>query len=216
RRDQFRQDLLVDRCVELQRLEERLADLDALLAAAVSRGRTRPSARCECGAAASDRRLVSTPEPRDYCPRCGVAYEPLQEYCLECGERLPVNRGVVGVLASAWQRRFSRYPGDWIWPVLLFFVITVVATGAVLAANGSRSGTRAVPSVMPSTVPLGPGRSPGTVPRISTATVPNAPSVTITTGPIPTAPGSGKPGTTRTPPARNPNALAVWPAAKSG
>src|SRR3954468_4390735 len=50
RRDQFRQDLLVDRCVELQRIEERVADLDALLAAAVSRGRTRPSARCECGA----------------------------------------------------------------------------------------------------------------------------------------------------------------------
>jgi hypothetical protein len=50
RRDQFRQDLLVDRCVELQQLEERLAELDALLAAAVSRGRTRPSARCEqCG-----------------------------------------------------------------------------------------------------------------------------------------------------------------------
>jgi uncharacterized protein YjiS (DUF1127 family) len=50
RRDQFRQDLLVDRCVELQQLEERLAELDALLAAAVSRGKTRPSARCECGA----------------------------------------------------------------------------------------------------------------------------------------------------------------------
>ena len=50
RRDQFRQDLLVDRCVELGQLEERLAELDALLAAAVSRGRTRPSARCECGA----------------------------------------------------------------------------------------------------------------------------------------------------------------------
>src|SRR5437868_12515959 len=50
RRDQFRQDLLVDRCIELGQLEERLADLDALLAAAVSRGKTRPSARCECGA----------------------------------------------------------------------------------------------------------------------------------------------------------------------
>src|SRR5581483_9318484 len=50
RRDQFRQDLLVDRCVELGRLEDRLAELDALLAAAVSRGKTRPSARCECGA----------------------------------------------------------------------------------------------------------------------------------------------------------------------
>lgn len=50
RRDQFRQDLLVDRCLELQRLEERLADLDALLAASVSRGRVRPSAHCACGA----------------------------------------------------------------------------------------------------------------------------------------------------------------------
>src|SRR4051812_50165357 len=39
RRDQFRQDLLVDRCVELVQLEERLAQLDALLTAAGSRGR---------------------------------------------------------------------------------------------------------------------------------------------------------------------------------
>jgi hypothetical protein len=50
RRDQFRQDLLVDRCDDLARLDERVAELDALLAAAVSRGRTRPAARCECGA----------------------------------------------------------------------------------------------------------------------------------------------------------------------
>jgi hypothetical protein len=50
RRDQFRQDLLVDRCIDLVRLDERLSELDALLAAAVSRGRTRPAARCECGA----------------------------------------------------------------------------------------------------------------------------------------------------------------------
>ena len=50
RRDQFRQDLLVDRCAELVTLEERLTELDALLAAAVSRRHTRPAARCECGA----------------------------------------------------------------------------------------------------------------------------------------------------------------------
>jgi uncharacterized protein YjiS (DUF1127 family) len=50
RRDQFRQDLLVDRCAELQSLEERLAELDTLLQAAVSRGKARPAARCECGA----------------------------------------------------------------------------------------------------------------------------------------------------------------------
>jgi hypothetical protein len=49
RRDHFRQDLLVDRCAELVALEERLAELDAVLAAAMSI-RRRPTARCECGA----------------------------------------------------------------------------------------------------------------------------------------------------------------------
>jgi uncharacterized protein YjiS (DUF1127 family) len=50
RRDQFRQDLIVDRCLELARLDERLAELDTLLTAAASRGRVRDAARCECGA----------------------------------------------------------------------------------------------------------------------------------------------------------------------
>ena len=50
RRDQFREDLLVDRCAELLRLDERLGDLDALLAASASRGRARQAAHCVCGA----------------------------------------------------------------------------------------------------------------------------------------------------------------------
>jgi uncharacterized protein YjiS (DUF1127 family) len=50
RRDQFRQDLLVDRCTELVGLEERIAELDALLTASVSRGRVRSAAHCACGA----------------------------------------------------------------------------------------------------------------------------------------------------------------------
>jgi uncharacterized protein YjiS (DUF1127 family) len=50
RRDQFRQDLLVDRCTELVTLEERLAELDGLLAASMSRGRVRSAAHCACGA----------------------------------------------------------------------------------------------------------------------------------------------------------------------
>ena len=49
RRDQFRQDLLVERCTELIAIEERVDEVDALLAAAVS-VRRRPAARCECGA----------------------------------------------------------------------------------------------------------------------------------------------------------------------
>jgi hypothetical protein len=50
RRDQFRQDLLVDRCVELARIDERLAELETLLAVVASRGRVREAAHCECGA----------------------------------------------------------------------------------------------------------------------------------------------------------------------
>src|SRR3954451_16529149 len=50
RRDQFRQDLIVDRCAELARIDERLAELDTLLTVAASRGRVREAAHCECGA----------------------------------------------------------------------------------------------------------------------------------------------------------------------
>jgi hypothetical protein len=50
RRDQFRQDLLVDRCVELAKIDERLSELETLLSVSASRGRVREAARCECGA----------------------------------------------------------------------------------------------------------------------------------------------------------------------
>src|SRR5205814_7206315 len=50
RRDRFRQDLLVERCDELVALDERLQELDTLLAAAVSSRRAAPAARCVCGA----------------------------------------------------------------------------------------------------------------------------------------------------------------------
>ncbi|MGH2934759.1 MAG: hypothetical protein ACRDL2_09665 [Gaiellaceae bacterium] len=50
RRDQFRRELLLERCAELVALEERVAELDTLVAAAVSRGRVQPAVRCECGA----------------------------------------------------------------------------------------------------------------------------------------------------------------------
>ena len=63
---------------------------------------------------------MSTPPAPPQCPRCGATYGPDQEYCLECGQRLRPAGGVFGRLAGAWQRKFSWYPGDWIWSVLLF------------------------------------------------------------------------------------------------
>jgi hypothetical protein len=158
---------------------------------------------------------MSSSKHPDYCPHCGVAYEPLQEYCLECGARLPTNRGVVGVLASSWQRRFAWYPGDWIWPVLLFLVLTIVATGAALAANAARQSATPTLVATGPTVTVGPGAAPSTVAPTITSTLPGAPAPTITTGPLPTAPGT-KTGKGPTPKPVNPNALAVWPAGQSG
>src|SRR5207248_656143 len=124
------------------------------------------------GAGAPTRVPMNAPEQqRDYCPTCKVAYEPLQEYCLECGSRLPTNRGVVGVLATSWQRRFAWYPGDWIWPVLLFLLLTIVATGAALAANAARE--RSAPTLVATgpTVTVGPGAAPATVAPTITSTL---------------------------------------------
>jgi hypothetical protein len=70
RRDQFRQDLLVDRCAELATLEDRLAELDALLSTAMSL-RHRPAARCACGAPIM--------WGARFCPSCGKAVGPAEQ-----------------------------------------------------------------------------------------------------------------------------------------
>jgi len=63
RRDQFRQELLIERCRDLLALDERLAEIETLLAAAVSRGRVREAVHCECGG------LLFW--GARYCPQCG-------------------------------------------------------------------------------------------------------------------------------------------------
>src|SRR5437773_5776827 len=50
RRDHFREDLVVEQCAGLLALDERLGELEMLLATATAARRTRPAARCECGA----------------------------------------------------------------------------------------------------------------------------------------------------------------------
>lgn len=106
---------------------------------------------------------------------------------------------MVGLLAAAWRRRFPWYPGDWIWPALLFLVVAVAAT-AISAATTSSSGTTIVATEPNVTV------GPGTVAQTSSAppsTLPSAPKPTVTTGPLPKAPG---------PPTTGLAGLATWPA----
>jgi hypothetical protein len=94
RRDQFRQDLLVERCDELIALDERLQELDTLLAASVSVRRAAPAARCACGAplvwgshfcANCGRPAAATP-PVVGCPHCGSALAADAKFCAVCGK----------------------------------------------------------------------------------------------------------------------------------
>lgn len=71
------------------------------------------------------------------CPRCGAPYEPLQEYCLDCGARLPAGRGVAAETREAIARRFAWTPTAWFWPVLIGLMVAVLATGAVIALGGA-------------------------------------------------------------------------------
>ena len=93
RRDQFRQDLLVERCDELLALDERLQELDTLLAAAVSVRRAAPAARCACGAplvwgshfCANCGRPVAATPPVVRCAQCGTALPADAKFCAVCG-----------------------------------------------------------------------------------------------------------------------------------
>ena len=96
RRDQFRQDLLVERCDELVALDERLQELDTLLAAATSVRRAAPPARCACGAplvwgshfCANCGRPVAATPPVVACPECGSAVAADTKFCPVCGKAL--------------------------------------------------------------------------------------------------------------------------------
>jgi len=93
RRDQFRQDLLVERCDELLTLDERLQELDTLLAATVSARRPAPAARCACGAplvwgshfcANCGRPVGATPAVVS-CEKCGAPLAADAKFCAVCG-----------------------------------------------------------------------------------------------------------------------------------
>lgn len=145
---------------------------------------------------------MSTPaSPEPTCPRCGAPHGADQEYCLECGYRLTPPGGVLGGLATIWRDRFGRYPGDWVWPVLLGFLIAVAgATAAIVLADAGADNSTIVATES------GAPHSPSTAPATATVALPT------TAGP-PSTPTAPPPATTTAP---APGSLTGWPADQSG
>lgn len=137
--------------------------------------------------------------PQPQCPRCGTPHAPNQEYCLECGLRLPAEAtGVVARLNRGWSRRLGWYPGDWIWPSLLALVIAALAgAGAAAFVSHDKSGAPYVTRTSPA----------------ETVNPTVAPETTVATTRKPPAKKRTKAKKRATPTTQ---ALKIWPAGQSG
>lgn len=85
----------------------------------------------------------TTPPGGGECPRCGTPYAPHQEYCLECGLRLPDDASPRAALGAAFGGRGStRYARDWVWPTLVALIVAVLTSVAAvaIAASGGDDG----------------------------------------------------------------------------
>jgi hypothetical protein len=140
---------------------------------------------------------LSVSEPERECPRCGTPYARGQEYCLECGARLPASGGLIPRLGSAWRSRLGWYPGDWVWPALLALVIAAAAgtASALWLADSSDASSSTLVETSP----------PASSVQQTTETAPEP--TTATTATTATAPP---------PPPPPPNRLTKWPAGRSG
>jgi hypothetical protein len=115
----------------------------------------------------SGRRSAALVAAEEQCPRCGSAREPAQEYCVDCGLRLPIAAGRLASLRRRWIRRVGWYPGDWVWlPVLALPIAGAAAAGAILVTTSEKStaptttvvGPREVRSVHEPASPSAKGR----------------------------------------------------------
>ncbi|HEY7017259.1 MAG TPA: hypothetical protein VH297_02235 [Gaiellaceae bacterium] len=146
---------------------------------------------------------MAAPQDERRCPRCGTPYAEGQEYCLECGERLPERPGLTGRLGATWKRKLGWYPGDWIWPALLALVVAVAAgvVSALWLADRSDSANGTIVRTQAQSAP-----------PTQTETAPE-PTTTVPTRTVPTGTTQAAPPPPPPPPPARP---IVWPAAKSG
>lgn len=125
------------------------------------------------------------------CPSCGAAAEPGQEYCLECGARLPAGGGLISNVGRAWRRRLPWYPGDWLPVVLALLLVAALATAAAVYAGGDEE-TAAPGRTLVATSPPDATTTEAETKTTETAPVASVPTEVTTTAP-PDGAGPGNP-----------------------
>jgi len=79
------------------------------------------------------------PEP-GRCPNCGAPHDVYQEYCLECGRRLP-GAFIGGRYAEVWRRDSPI----WLWAALAALLLVALVSGAVVALAATDDGKSSGP-----------------------------------------------------------------------
>jgi hypothetical protein len=147
------------------------------------------------------------PEP-GLCPRCGAPYDPYQEYCLECGIRLPAPYG------TRRQEMWSSGSPLWLWAALAALLLVALVAGAIVAVAATREDEEGQPATSIPVVSTSPGTTStvGVLTQPPTVTI-NPPTTTFgTTSTIPTTTTTGTTtlGTTTT------GSTVTWPAGHDG
>jgi hypothetical protein len=117
RRDQFKQDLLIEQCLEVISLEERLREIDGLLEANAKARGADVGSRCTCGApiqwgshfCANCGRPVGE-EPVVACPNCGTAISADAQFCANCGTPVPESARKGDGQAESEQTMYTQQP----------------------------------------------------------------------------------------------------------
>ena len=114
------------------------------------------------------------PEP-GRCPNCGAPHDVYQEYCLECGRRLP-GAYVGGRYAEIWRRDSPI----WLWAALAALLLVALVSGAVVALAAT-DGKDSAPATSIPVVSTAPGTTDtvGVVTQPPTITI-NPPTTTTT------------------------------------
>jgi hypothetical protein len=142
------------------------------------------------------------PEP-GLCPNCGAPHDAYQEYCLECGRRLPgLYRG--GRYADVWRRDSPV----WLWAALAALLLVALVAGAVVALAATNDDKNSGPATSIPVVSTTPQttNTVGVVTQPPTITI-NPPTTTLST----TTFGTTTFGTTTTNTGNT-----TWPAGKNG
>jgi hypothetical protein len=145
------------------------------------------------------------------CPRCRAPYEPLQEYCLECGQRL------VPLPTEGYARTvvWSRESPVWLWIALVALLLVALAAGAIVALAATDDESPAAASSSESTVPvLPPPTGPITIePPTTDTTI----TIVTTTGATTTYPPTTTfPTTSTNPTTTTTGTIQFWPPNKDG